>query len=47
MRSSDDERDHLFHLASHRPPPAEGVARLVPAPAAAADVHERRPGLLS
>jgi transcriptional regulator with XRE-family HTH domain len=28
LRFSDDERDHLFHLAGHRPPPAEGVARL-------------------
>lgn len=28
LRLSDDERDHLFHLAGHRPPPAEGVARL-------------------
>ncbi|MFF0001387.1 helix-turn-helix transcriptional regulator [Streptomyces avermitilis] len=28
LRLSDDERDHLFHLASHRPPPADGVARL-------------------
>ncbi|QQM38658.1 helix-turn-helix transcriptional regulator [Streptomyces liliifuscus] len=27
LRLSDDERDHLFHLAGHRPPPAEGVAR--------------------
>ncbi|MFE3598770.1 helix-turn-helix transcriptional regulator [Streptomyces sp. NPDC059096] len=26
LRLSDDERDHLFHLAGHRPPPAEGVA---------------------
>ncbi|MFH9060340.1 helix-turn-helix transcriptional regulator [Streptomyces coeruleorubidus] len=25
---SDDERDHLFHLAGHQPPPADGVARL-------------------
>jgi transcriptional regulator with XRE-family HTH domain len=24
LRLSDDERDHLFHLAGHRPPPAEG-----------------------
>lgn len=28
LRLTDDERDHLFHLAGHRPPPAEGVARL-------------------
>ncbi|MEU4235480.1 helix-turn-helix transcriptional regulator [Nonomuraea sp. NPDC026600] len=28
LRLSDDERDHLFHLAGHRPPPAAGVARL-------------------
>ncbi|CCK24862.1 putative DNA-binding protein [Streptomyces davaonensis JCM 4913] len=28
LRLSDDERDHLFHLAGHRPPPAEGVARM-------------------
>jgi transcriptional regulator with XRE-family HTH domain len=28
LRLSDDERDHLFYLAGHRPPPAEGVARL-------------------
>lgn len=28
LRLSDDERDHLFHLAGHRPPPAEGTARL-------------------
>jgi transcriptional regulator with XRE-family HTH domain len=28
LRLSDDERDHLFHLAGHRPPAAEGVARL-------------------
>ncbi|QFZ18367.1 MmyB family transcriptional regulator [Saccharothrix syringae] len=26
LRLSDDERDHLFHLAGHRPPPADGVA---------------------
>lgn len=26
LRLSDDERAHLFHLAGHRPPPAEGVA---------------------
>ena len=28
LRLSDDERDHLFHLAGHQPPPADGVARL-------------------
>ncbi|MGW4027138.1 helix-turn-helix transcriptional regulator [Streptomyces sp. NPDC005009] len=28
LRLSDDERDHLFHLAGHRPPPADGPARL-------------------
>jgi transcriptional regulator with XRE-family HTH domain len=28
LRLSDDERDHLFHLSGHRPPPADGVARL-------------------
>src|SRR5690606_26555949 len=28
LRLPDDERDHLFHLAGHRPPPAEGTARL-------------------
>jgi transcriptional regulator with XRE-family HTH domain len=28
LRLSDDERGHLFHLAGHQPPPAEGVARL-------------------
>ncbi|MER7273410.1 helix-turn-helix transcriptional regulator [Dactylosporangium sp. NPDC000244] len=28
LRLTDDERTHLFHLAGHRPPPAEGVARL-------------------
>ncbi|MFD4693851.1 helix-turn-helix transcriptional regulator [Streptomyces sp. NPDC058463] len=28
LRLSDDERDHLFHLAGHQPLPAEGVARL-------------------
>ena len=28
LRLSDDERDHLFHLAGHRPPPADGVAVL-------------------
>jgi transcriptional regulator with XRE-family HTH domain len=26
LRLSDDERAHLFHLAGHRPPPADGVA---------------------
>lgn len=26
LRLSDDERDHLFYLAGHRPPPADGVA---------------------
>ncbi|MFJ7996366.1 helix-turn-helix transcriptional regulator [Streptomyces sp. NPDC096310] len=26
LRLSDDERDHLFHLAGHRPPPADGLA---------------------
>ncbi|MFJ6125264.1 helix-turn-helix transcriptional regulator [Streptomyces griseoviridis] len=26
LRLSDDERDHLFHLAGHRPPPADGPA---------------------
>ncbi|MDQ1041300.1 transcriptional regulator with XRE-family HTH domain [Streptomyces sp. V3I8] len=26
LRFSDDERDHLFHLAGHQPPPADGVA---------------------
>jgi transcriptional regulator with XRE-family HTH domain len=31
LRLSDDERDHLFHLAGHRPPPADGVARLASA----------------
>ena len=25
LRLSDDERDHLFHLAGHRPPAADGV----------------------
>ncbi|OLL73605.1 putative DNA-binding protein [Pseudonocardia sp. Ae168_Ps1] len=25
---TDDERDHLFHLAGHQPTPADGVARL-------------------
>ncbi|GAA1851022.1 helix-turn-helix transcriptional regulator [Asanoa iriomotensis] len=28
LRLSDDERDHLFHLAGHQPPPADGVACL-------------------
>jgi transcriptional regulator with XRE-family HTH domain len=28
LRLTDDERDHLFYLAGHRPPPADGVARL-------------------
>jgi hypothetical protein len=28
LRLSDDERDHLFHLAGHRPPPGDAVARL-------------------
>jgi transcriptional regulator with XRE-family HTH domain len=28
LRLSDDERDHLFHLAGHQPPPADGVALL-------------------
>lgn len=28
LRLSDDERDHLFYLAGHQPPPATGVARL-------------------
>ena len=28
LRLSDDERAHLFHLAGHRPPPADGAARL-------------------
>ncbi|MFJ6739480.1 helix-turn-helix transcriptional regulator [Streptomyces sp. NPDC091279] len=28
LRLSDDERDHLFHLAGHQPPPADGVAAL-------------------
>ncbi|MFD7429816.1 helix-turn-helix transcriptional regulator [Streptomyces sp. NPDC059818] len=28
LRLSEDERDHLFHLAGHQPPPADGVARL-------------------
>ena len=27
LRLSDDERDHLFRLAGHQPPPAAGVAR--------------------
>lgn len=28
LRLSEDERSHLFHLAGHRPPPADGVALL-------------------
>ncbi|MCM3920468.1 helix-turn-helix transcriptional regulator [Frankia sp. AiPs1] len=28
LRLSDDERDHLFHLAGHQPPAADAVARL-------------------
>jgi transcriptional regulator with XRE-family HTH domain len=28
LRLSDDERDHLFLLAGHQPPPADGTARL-------------------
>ncbi|BCY10867.1 helix-turn-helix transcriptional regulator [Actinoplanes sp. L3-i22] len=28
LRLSDDERDHLFYLAGHQPPPTEGAARL-------------------
>ncbi|MEV0942151.1 helix-turn-helix transcriptional regulator [Micromonospora wenchangensis] len=28
LRLTDDERNHLFHLAGHQPPPAEGIARL-------------------
>src|SRR5690349_5874927 len=28
LRLNDDERDHLFHLAGHQPPPAEGIGRL-------------------
>jgi transcriptional regulator with XRE-family HTH domain len=28
LRLTDDERDHLFHLAGHQPPPADGVTRL-------------------
>jgi transcriptional regulator with XRE-family HTH domain len=28
LRLSDDERDHLFHLAGHQPPPATGTAQL-------------------
>lgn len=27
LRLSDDERAHLFYLAGHQPPPADGVAR--------------------
>jgi transcriptional regulator with XRE-family HTH domain len=28
LRLSDDERDHLFYLAGHQPPPVDDVARL-------------------
>src|SRR5581483_5796227 len=28
LRLSEDERAHLFHLAGHHPPPANGTARL-------------------
>ncbi|MEU8023041.1 helix-turn-helix transcriptional regulator [Micromonospora haikouensis] len=28
LRLTDDERSHLFHLAGHQPPPADGIARL-------------------
>ncbi|WP_269856004.1 helix-turn-helix transcriptional regulator [Streptomyces sp. RPT161] len=28
LRLSEDERDHLFHLAGHQPPPADGAASL-------------------
>jgi transcriptional regulator with XRE-family HTH domain len=28
LRLSDDERDHMFYLAGHRPPPSDGVAGL-------------------
>ncbi|GLZ06254.1 XRE family transcriptional regulator [Actinomadura sp. NBRC 104412] len=28
LRLSGDQRDHLFHLAGHRPPPSDAVARL-------------------
>ncbi|MEV8037438.1 helix-turn-helix transcriptional regulator [Streptomyces sp. NPDC086182] len=28
LRLSEDERDHLFHLAGRQPPPADGAARL-------------------
>ncbi|AGL15594.1 helix-turn-helix transcriptional regulator [Actinoplanes sp. N902-109] len=28
LRLSDDERDHLFHLAGQQPPPADGTAAL-------------------
>lgn len=31
LRLTDDERDHLFYLAGHRPPPGESVARLAQA----------------
>jgi transcriptional regulator with XRE-family HTH domain len=27
LRLSDDERDHLFHLAGQQPPPSDGLAR--------------------
>lgn len=28
LRLSDDERDHLFHMAGHPPPPADALTRL-------------------
>src|SRR5688500_12182334 len=28
LRLSEDERSHLFHLAGHQPPPADGLARM-------------------
>ncbi|MGW6060447.1 helix-turn-helix transcriptional regulator [Streptomyces sp. NPDC055189] len=28
LRLSEDERDHLFHLSGHQPPPADGAAGL-------------------
>lgn len=28
LRLTDDERNHLFHLAGHQPPPADGTAHL-------------------
>ncbi|MGC4866105.1 helix-turn-helix transcriptional regulator [Micromonospora sp. DT53] len=28
LRLTDDERSHLFHLAGHQPPPADGIAHL-------------------